>query len=309
MNKLHKAFALILLAFFIFLSQISFAQQDLVTPFKLWLLNNEARMLSSLSSDEVIINRMSLPFSFMPPAPPKMGKAEEKFWETHRNIYTILDEIQQTYNIARRYGNGRLAIIIKQARPEVWSIIPLQLNGVQAAIIPVTENRMIFHSTLLLSLQLQPQRDLSLSGRLNKAISRLSDEENRLFNEYMSNFSALYPNDQSVSAIKSFIQTAERREIATGLQELLRTPFNATVLQASFAEKQQIDEDNYDPLAELAKLAELTQPRETEENLPVEEPEAEIATEEEGELAEQAPTPTTLEPPPPGTEDLFNIWD
>ncbi len=271
---------------------------DITSPFKLWLLNNEARVFSALAADDIMISKVSTPFSLMPPTRSAAARAEEKLWETHRKIYVLLDETQSIYSLARKFGNGRFAVITKQARPEIWSLIPLLLA--RPVIIPAISSgfRKIFHDTLLKSLTLDPERDIDLSARMGKATKKLSDEEFRLLTDYFGTFAALYPSDASIRVLRSFIETGSRKPFGTGLKELLKPtvqPAAAPVVAATNASEPD------DPLAELEKLAQFDagitdtinpEPEATSsEGLPVEKP------------------PTTLEPPPPGTDDLFKIWD
>ena len=274
---------------------------DISSPFKLWLLNNEARAFSSLSSDEMLISKVSAPFSLMPPGQSGGIKAEERLWQIHRKIYIFLDEVQNIYTIARQFGNGRLAIVFKQARPEIWSALPL--ISFKPALLPALSQdlRRVFHQTMLNSLNLKPDRDADLSARLTKAVKRLSDEEFRLLNDYFAAFAALYPSDGSIKVLRGFIETGSRKAFATGLSELLK-PAAATVSSmAGAASTPEAD----DPLAELERLAQFDSGKISSLK---EEPTAE-ANAGSDETSYDARQPETLEPPPEGVEDLFNIWD
>ncbi len=271
---------------------------DITSPFKLWLLNNEARVFSSLAADEVLIGKVSAPFSILPPTRSASAKAEEKLWETHRKMYVLLDETQSVYSLARKFGNGRFAIITKQARPEIWSLIPLL--QVRPMIIPAMAPgfRKIFHDTLLKSLSLDPERDIDLSARMGKAIKKLSDEEFRLLTDYFGTFAALYPSDASIRVLRSFMETGSRKPFGTGLKDLLKPtvqPAAAPAIAATTANEPE------DPLAELEKLAQFDAGVTDTINPEPEETSSESAPVEK--------RPTTLEPPPPGTDDLFKIWD
>lgn len=269
---------------------------DITSPFKLWLLNNEARVFSSLAADAILIGKISAPFSLMPPTQSAAGKAEETLWETHRKIYALLDETQNVYSIARKFGNGRFAVITKQARPEIWSLLPLLL--VRPSIIATLAPgfRKDFHATLLKSLNLNPERDIDLSARMIKALKKLSDDEFRLMTDYFGAFAALYPSDASIRVLRSFIETGCRKPFGTGLKELLKP-----TVQPSVPPKVAAVSDTNDPLAELEKLAQFDAGITDSINPEPEEPAV------EGMPVQKSPT--TLEPPPPGTDDLFNIWD
>lgn len=275
---------------------VSMAQShgsDITSPFRLWLLNNEARVFSSLATDEILTGKVVSPFSLLPPTRLQTGKAEEKLWETHRKIYVLLDETQNIYSVARKYGNGRFAVITKQARPETWSLMPL-LAATPEIIRTVSPLfRKTFHNTLLKSMNLDPERDIDLSARLNKALKKLSDEEFRLMNDYFGTFAALFPSDPSIRVLKSFIETGSRKPFGTGLKELLRPSVEPSA-PTKVATAQAAEPD--DPLAELEKLAQFDAGLTDSIN-----PEPDSKADEK--------QPATLEPPPPGTEDLFNIWD
>lgn len=279
---------------FLFILPISATASDITTPFKLWLLNNEARVFSSLAADKILTEKICTPFAFIPPGNSEATRAEESLWETHRKIYVLLDEAQSVYSIARQFGNGRFAIVVKQARPELWSLIPLLTA--KPLLIPLLSSgfRWSFHTTLLKSLHLDPERDLDLSARMSKAFKKLNDEEMRLMYEYFASFSALYPSDTSIRVLRGFIETASQKPFGTGLKELLKPSGN---LPAKAAVAATAPEE--DPLAELEKLAQFDA--------------GETSTINSEESASNTPEvsnqPATLEPPPPGVEDLFNIWE
>ncbi|HNX76060.1 MAG TPA: hypothetical protein PLM07_06600 [Candidatus Rifleibacterium sp.] len=295
----------ILLVLLVFLPASLMAQvnSDITTPFKLWLLNNEARVFSSLAADENLISKVSAPFAFQPPPIGDATGAEESLWETHRKIYVLLDEAQRIYSLARRFGNGRFAIVVKQARPEIWSILPLL--QARPVVIPslATGYRWAFHTTLLKSLGLETERDMDLSARMAKAVKKLSDEEFRLLTDYFSTFAALFPSDASIRVLKGFIETASKKPFGTGLKELLKPsgvlPVQPAMVAAAPAAAPAEPED---PLAELEKLAQFDAGLTASIN-----PEA--AASDPAAISNPQSAPTTLEPPPPGVEDLFTIWE
>lgn len=279
---------------------------DITSPFKLWLLNNEARALSSLSSDEMLISKTSLPFSFMPPAAPAAAKPEEKLWSIHRKFYVLLDEVQGTYTLARQFGNGKFSVVLKQARPETWSAMPLVQFCPELVNRLSTELRRAFHQTLLKALNLDPQRDADLTTRLNRAIKKLSDEEFRLLNDYFASFAALFPSDGSIRVLRGFIETGSKKPFGTGIKELFRPVGSQPAETQGTATAAPAVIESDDPLAELEKLAQfdsgeistLSEPASDSENL-----------EENPDVPPVKTQPTELEPPPPGTDDLFKIWD
>ncbi len=280
---------------------------NITSPFKLWLLNNEARALSSLSSDEMLISKTSLPFSFMPPSVSAAAKPEERLWAIHRKFYILLDEVQGTYTLARQFGNGKFSVVLKQARPEIWSVIPLMQFCPELINRLAPELRRAFHQTLLRALNLDPQRDADLTTRLNRAIKKLSDEEFRLLNDYFASFAALFPADGSIKVLRGFIETGIKKPFGTGIKELFR-PVGSQPAEAqnttTAAAPAVLESD--DPLAELERLAQF----DSGEISTLAEPASDSENFEENTDGTPAPTqPTELEPPPPGTDDLFKIWD
>lgn len=291
---------IIFLALFLILgAELAYGQikYDITSPFKLWLLNNEARAMSSMNSDITLLNKLTSPFSILPGSEIKNARAEEKLWNTHRKIYSVLDEIQQIYSAARKYGNGRFSILFKQSRPEIWAVIPLQISRPGLVSLLAVEYRKAFHSTLLQTLELDTERDLDLPARLGRTVKKLSDEEARLLEDYFSSFSALFTTDSSVKLLRSFIESGAKKNFAPGMKDLLKPVFTAPV----FAELtvSQAAASSEDPLAELEKLAAFEESSGTT-----------TAENENTDTAGSNETSaTTLEPPDPGTEDLFKIWD
>ncbi|HMM58660.1 MAG TPA: hypothetical protein PKC25_00865 [Candidatus Rifleibacterium sp.] len=280
---------------------------NITSPFKLWLLNNEARALSSLSSDEMLISKTSLPFSFMPPSASAAAKPEERLWAIHRKFYILLDEVQGTYTLARQFGNGKFSVVLKQARPEIWSVIPLMQFCPELINRLAPELRRAFHQTLLRALNLDPQRDADLTTRLNRAIKKLSDEEFRLLNDYFASFAALFPADGSIKVLRGFVEAGSKKPFGTGIKELFR-PVGSQPAEAqsttTAAAPAVLESD--DPLAELERLAQF----DSGEISTLAEPASDSENFEENTDGTPAPTqPTELEPPPPGTDDLFKIWD
>lgn len=271
---------------------------DISSPFKLWLLNNEARVFSSLSSDELLINRVSLPFSFMPFEKNNYSKAEEKIWEIHRKLYGFIDETQNIYALARRFGSGRFAIVFKQSRAETWCILPLQTVHPWLLNLLAVDFRKAFHATLLKSLKLDPVRDMDLAARLQKAVKKLADDEYRLLNDYFANFAALFPGEGSVRILKAFIETGPRQNFAPAMKDLLRPVFTAPVFAEITISKPLAEPE--DPLAELEKLAAFGDDKGYNEPM---------GGEESTGASGDTQSPATLDPPEPGTDDLFNIWD
>lgn len=275
---------------------------DITSRFKLWLLNNEARAMSSLKSDEILLNRVESPFAFMLFGTSPSAKAGERIWAINHKIYVLVDEIQEIYSVAKHYGSGRFGILFKQHRPEIWSVMPLQTATPGLVSIVAVDYRKAFHQTLLSSLRLDAKRDLDLSVRLQRAVKRLSDEEYRLFDDYLSTFSALFPTDPTARIIKAFIEGGSKKQFAAGLKDFLQPVFSAPVFSDITISAAPVEPE--DPLAALDKLAELSGDM-VEPDLP----ETSETTDENGDTPTQPAPPATLEPPPAGTDDLFKIWD
>ncbi|MDD3001573.1 MAG: hypothetical protein PHF29_07450 [Candidatus Riflebacteria bacterium] len=276
----------ILVIIFTFLASVSYSQVmfDITTPFKLWLLNNEARVFSSLNLDMKLIWEMSTPLSFTPNIEIENTGAEEELWNTHRKYYRVLDDIQSIYTMTKRFGNGRLSVLTKQARPEIWSVSMFDFFKPVIQSATSVRNREGWHFTLLKALRLAPERDYDLNKRLQNSISKLSSEEYRLLNSYFSNFSALYPGNTKIKLLQAFLDRSNRNSapIGAGIHDLLKpTQTSSTEVSSSSPVNSDSSPQNEDnALAELEKIAGM------------------------GESDENA----TFEDTPEPEEDMFNIW-
>ncbi|EKD84039.1 MAG: hypothetical protein ACD_39C00285G0001, partial [uncultured bacterium] len=265
---------------------------DITSRFKFWLLNNEARAMSTLKSDELLIDRVITPFAFMPFGPNSSAKAEERIWKIHHKIYALVDEVQEIYSVAKHYGSGRFGILFKQHRPEIWAVMPLQATMPGLVSILAVEFRKAFHADLLKSLHLDARRDLDLSGRMQQAVKKLSDDEYRLFEDYLGTFSALFPSDPTARIIGTFIESGSKKQFAAGLKDFLQPVFTAPVFSEINISAAPVEPE--DPLAELEKLSELT----SGDQAPAAVPEEVTEPVEDGsETPDQPKTPATLEPP------------
>lgn len=269
-------------------------QFDITSSFRIWLLNNEARAISSLKSDAILIDRVITPFALMPFNQTPVAMSEEQLWELHYKFYVLLDEVQAIYTTARSYGSGRFGIVFKQHRPEIWGVLPLEVAFPGLGSLTAAAYRQAFHTDLLKALQLDADRDFDLSQRLRKAVRLLSDDETRLFNNYLETFSALYPNDNSARIIAVFCESGPKKQFAAGIKDFLKPVFTTSAAADMTSETTMTAED---PLAELEKLGE---PRTTSSG---------NTGTGENVNGSAATAPKTLEPPPPGSEDLFKIWD
>ena len=279
---------------------------DITSRFKLWLLNNEARAMSSLKADELLADRVNAPFAFMPFNTKPAAMAEERLWAIHYKFYVLIDELQEIYAFAKTYGSGRFGILFKQHRPEIWAVLPLQAALPGLISITAVEYRKAFHADLLKALNLDATRDVDLSARLQRAVKKLSDEEFRLFDDYLNTFSALFPSDPTARVIATFIESGSKKQFAAALKDFLYPVFTAPVFADINISAAPVEPD--DPLAELEKLAETVG-----NEAPVEQSENSAGNDEETEdgsaPGDQPAVPKTLEPPPPGAEDIFKIWD
>lgn len=296
---------------------------SITNNFKFWLLNNEARMLSTISFDRQIAARVNHPLAIIPIKAPETVSPVEKILVIHRKFYQLLDEVDDIYNLARRFGNGRFSVVIKRARPEIWAALPFDQYFVGLHRQMAGHFRQAFYDTLIKALNLSQQRDKNLSARLSKACKKLSDEETRLFNGYLETFSALYPSDQSAKLILTFIENGTRQQFAMGIKQLLEPELVSTQIQV--VEQSQAEPSSFDdPLAELEKLTAMsegenlqitvdegvTSEPETaaaENSVEMSEAEEENSDEAQDEASEidLQDEPTTEEP----AEDMFNIWD
>jgi hypothetical protein len=274
--------------------QVGFAQSTNMTErLKFWLLNNEARALSSISFDRQIISNFNDVFSFSPGADVQPIEATSKLWSTHRKIYFLLDEVQHCFTIATRFGNGRLAVAVRKARPEIWSVAAFNYAFPGLYSVMAQNLRIVFYSDLLKTLELEPKFDRNLAARIRKAKNKLSDEEFRLFNSYIEAFSALFPGDRSAQMISLFLQESERERFAPGVTQLLKPEMLSVYGSAPPGESPETKSETH--LAELEKLTEMT----------------EILGESEKQIGSEGEQlqPDILEPSEPGVENLFNIWE
>lgn len=291
--------------FTICLQPLSAQQFSLTSRFKFWLLNNEARMLSVISFDRQITSKIEKPFALLPRYHDNINISVERILGLNRKFYAFLDEIDHAYQLALRFGNGRLAVLLKKARPAAWSLLPFTQTCPWLGKHLQETYRKAFYATFIKSLGLNQEQDKNVSARLQKATNKLSTEEARLLNSYLNNFSALFPGDQSPKMIWAFVESAGKQNFARGIAWLLEP-------DTAFAAIQNSEAELGDPLAELEKLAAMSEgdiqinmsapsiPAATAEDYP--EPEEY----EDEKQPEQQPVQEQEELP---AEDMFNIWD
>ena len=262
------------------------ASFDITTPFKLWLLKNEAKAMSELGLDCTLLSDSSTPFVILPDMSFTPKKAEEELWGIHRNIYSFLNEVQKIYDLAKRFGNGKLAVTLKQARPEIWGYYAFSIVGFSLPRTVINSTRNAYFTSLFTAMGLDIKRDKDLSSRLKTAIRQLKDEEFRLTKEYISTFKALYPSERSVVNLEQFLEQGVKKQFASGLSEIINSAkqmvpelviSNKTVINTDT----NIDED--DPLSELESLSDSK------------------AEEESKPIAE-------MEEPDPDSSNIYDIW-
>jgi hypothetical protein len=222
---------------------------DITTPFKLWLLNNEARALSSLSFDGQIIKQLSTPFSIMPSTVGAEAEAVEGLWELHRKYYIFLDEIQSIYTKLKRFESGKLAVLVKRARPELWCLAGFENFEVLINTGLHLNVRDIWHSALMDSLGLTEQ-DKDLNRQLLRSINKISSGELRLLEQYFAAFSALYPTNDKIKILSAFVTQGSRSQPGLGVyvKDILQLK---DVIQAEFDAH---GESGIDSLLELEKI-------------------------------------------------------
>lgn len=284
---MKKYFLMIL---FTFICSISYSQTsanyDITTPFKLWLLKNEAKAMSELGQDNILLNDNSTPFIILPGITFVPKRAEEDLWSIHRNIYTFLNEVQKIYELAKRFGNGKLAVTLKQARPEIWGYSALYIPCFSLPRSIINSTRSAFFSSLFIAIGLDLKRDKDLSGRLKAAIRQLKDEEYRLTKEYISTFKALYPSDRSIVHLEQFLEQGVQKQFATGLTEIINSA-KQMVPELKTTSKTVINTENAEEDEDLlSELESLSDTKAEEESKPVEK----------------------MESPDPDSANIYDIW-
>ncbi len=255
---------IIILFIFFLIASVSYSEEinesDITTSFKTWLLSNEAKAMSELGLAEEINTKYSTPFIIMPKKEIIPQKAEEKLWDTHRKIYQFLNEVQSIYNLAKHFGNGKFAVIIKKARPEVWGYSSFYFIGFCLPRSVISESRKVFLNNLFSTIGVDSKRDVNLSDRLKKTIRNMKDNEFRMLREYISIYKALYPRDNSVSKLEQFLTQGTQKQFANSLTEILKS--------ANSNSSESLSEDS------LSELDSLTDSKAEEEAKPISQMEA-----------------------------------
>ncbi len=223
---------------FTFLGAGLFAQNlfDITSPFKLWLLNNEARVLTSLNFDANVIEQLSSPFSIMPDTKESLSNASEDLWNLHRKYYKFLDNIQGIYTKVKRFETGKLSILLKRARPEIWCFSGLETFEIILKTGVTLNIREAWHQTMLQALDINPVTDKDLNNKLANTLSQLTGTEKRILSEYFATFAALYPTNIKIRQLDAFIKAGSRSQPNLGiaiqdiihLKEVIRAEFDST---------------------------------------------------------------------------------
>ncbi len=274
---------LILFIVFSLVTSVGYSQTiyyDITTPLKMWLLSNEAKAMSEIGCDDIVTSKSSMPFSIMPNINIEPKKSEEELWSIHRRIYLFIDEVQKIYDLAKLYGNGKFAIMIKKARPEIWGYSSLRFTCFSIPNYVCSETRKSFLDTLFNTLGINSKRDINLSERLKASIKRMKDEEFRLLKEYISTYKALYPSDKSVVVLEQFLNQGTQKPFATSLTDILKSSNNI------YGEKNDSSNSD-DPLSELETLSNSSSSSNTEE--------------------ESKPV-IQMEEPDPNEVNIYDIW-
>lgn len=266
--------------FLLFFATNAYSQEidslDITTPFKLWLLNNEAKAMAELGRDDMLIIKSSTPFSILSGVSFVPKRAEEQLWEVHRNIYSFLNEVQKIYDLAKHFGNGKFAITIKKARPEIWGYSPLAFIGFSLPKAIFNETRKAYLNSLFIVIGLDTTRDKDLSNRLKMAIKSLKDEEYRLAKDYISTFKALYPSERTIVRLEQFLDQGTSKPFATGLTEIIDSvKYLATNRESNSSNETSLDE-----------LDSLTESAAEEQSKPV----------------------SKMEAPDPNASNIYDIW-
>ena len=255
---------IIVLFIFSLIASVTYSQEindsDITTSFKKWLLTNEAKAMSELGLAEEINSKFSTPFVIMPQKEIIPQKAEEKLWDTHRKIYRFLNEVQNIYNLAKHFGNGKFAVTIKKARPEVWGYSSFYFIGFTLPRTVISESRKVFLNNLFSTIGVDSKRDANLSDRLKKTIRNIKDNEFRMLREYIATYKALYPKDNSVLKLEQFLTEGTQKQFAGSLTEILKSANNNS--------SESVSEDS------LSELDSLTDSKAEEETKPISQMEA-----------------------------------
>lgn len=279
-----------LMILFTFICSISYSQTsanfDITTPFKLWLLKNEAKAMHELGQDNMLLKDSSTPFSILPEIFLVPKKAEEDLWSIHRNIYSFLNEVQKIYELAKVFGNGKLAVTLKQARPEIWGYSALSFPGFSLPKSVMNSTRTAFFNSLFITIGLDIKRDKDLSNRLKTAIRQLKDEEYRLTKDYISTFKALYPSERTVVHLEQFLEQGVQKQFATGLSEIINSA-KQMVPELKTSSKTVIKAESTDEEDDLlSELESLSDTKAEEEAKPI----------------------TQMESPDPDSANIYDIW-
>ncbi|MBF0498934.1 MAG: hypothetical protein HQM09_02270 [Candidatus Riflebacteria bacterium] len=206
---------------FFFSGVISASAQELTSSFQLWMLNNEARAIGILTADRAIFARMSAPFGFLPAIDLPMPRSEEKIWKKNLNLYKILPEFNEIFELARRFGSGNFAKTFEHAHPGKWAtavIIGIPVFHVWRIADPIDK---AFQEAFLVTMGISKNRDGDLAKRLTTSVEKLSDTDKRMMNAYLGHFVALYPGNNQTRQFESIFQNGIKKDLSKGLAALI----------------------------------------------------------------------------------------
>ncbi len=197
------------------------AADGIHTPFSIWLMNNESRVLGQLAADRRLLDAMSMGNGMLLAPRPPWPKPENRFWRMHLKFFAYLTEANEVYRLARQFGSGDLAKVISSVHPGEWATLGCRGFPTLRAreIAPFLND--VCGKAYLAVLGLDQSRDRDLAGRLDRATRKLTDTERRLLNNYFGNFLALYPTNRTTRRLHAFLQTGLSKQFVQGVASLL----------------------------------------------------------------------------------------
>ncbi|OIP21138.1 hypothetical protein AUK22_12000 [bacterium CG2_30_54_10] len=196
------------------------ASEGIQTPFTIWMMNNEARVLSILAADRRLMDTMSMGNGMLLTPRPAWPRPENRFWRLHLRYFATLNEINQVFQMAQRFGTGQLAKTISSVQPGEWATLGfLGLPACRGRGIAMALNDFCKEAYLNV-LGLEKGRDSDLGRRLRASVGKLSDSERRLLSQYFGNFLALYPKNVATRTLLSFLKNGLKKNLSKGVAAL-----------------------------------------------------------------------------------------
>lgn len=194
--------------------------QELTGSFQLWMLNNEARVMTILAADRTILDRMAAPLGMLPALSLPAQHPEEKLWKTNLTLYNVLPELNEIFDLARRFGSGRFAKLLESVRPGKWITAPcMGIPTIHARRIATVVDK-AFQDTFLAANGINKGKDLDLAGRFGSALNKISDTDKRIMDAFLGHFTALYPGNVPTRRLSSLFQNGIKKELTKGLAGL-----------------------------------------------------------------------------------------